>query len=75
MLEFYNNLWNKEMGKLEALRAAQLTMIGGYDPEQKLLSVERGLKLIPDSPKQEIEKTDRLPPFFWAAFVLSGDWR
>jgi hypothetical protein len=21
------------------------------------------------------EKDNRLPPFYWAAFVLSGDWR
>jgi CHAT domain-containing protein len=34
MVEFYRNLWEKKLGKLEALRQAQLAMIRGYDPQQ-----------------------------------------
>ena len=28
-----------------------------------------------DTPVKEPPKGERLPPYFWAAFVLSGDWR
>jgi CHAT domain-containing protein len=67
MAEFYNNLWQKKLGKLEALRQAQLTMLRRYDPTQSRL---RGL--------QEVAE-DRAPAprsaYYWAAFILSGDWR
>jgi CHAT domain-containing protein len=58
MSRFYENLWKKKLGKVEALREAQLWM---------LRENVRGLTL----PKGS--KT--LPPRYWAAFVLSGDWR
>jgi CHAT domain-containing protein len=48
MKDFYRNLWDKKMTKLEALRQAQLTMLG-QDPWRA--------------------------PYYWAPFVLSGDWR
>jgi CHAT domain-containing protein len=59
MSRFYENLWEKKLSKVEALREAQLWMLreGGT----------RGLDLPPD--------TKSLPPQYWAAFVLSGDWR
>ena len=61
MERFYENLWRKKLGKLEALREAQLWLLreGG----------SRGLDLLPEV------QGGRLPPFYWAAFVLSGDWR
>jgi CHAT domain-containing protein len=65
MQRFYENLWDKRMPKLEALRQAQLWLMreGG----------RRGIAL----PKDETDAEDpkRLPPYYWAAFVLSGDWR
>lgn len=59
MSRLYENLWEKMMGRVEALRQAQLWMMrkGGT----------RSLDLPPDA------KT--LAPQYWAAFVLSGDWR
>jgi CHAT domain-containing protein len=58
------------MGRLEALRAAQLWMIkdGAADP-----GVQRGATS--DAPEIPMEKGGRLPPYYWAAFVLAGDWR
>ena len=65
MQRFYENLWDKGMPKLEALRQAQLWLMreGG----------QRGIA----PPKGEAggEDPKRLPPYYWAAFVLSGDWR
>jgi len=65
MERFYRNMWGKRMGKLDALREAQLWMLreGGA----------HGVK--PSGNSQRTSKPTRLSPFFWGAFVLSGDWR
>jgi CHAT domain-containing protein/Tfp pilus assembly protein PilF len=64
MIDFYENLWTKKMSKIEALRQAQLTLMRD--------GVKRGLDFEADKPPS----TDhQLPPYYWAAFVLSGDWR
>jgi CHAT domain-containing protein len=69
MVRFYENLWSKKLSKLEALREAQRWLLhdGRRAPE-----LARGLQFLPqpDSPD-----ANGLPPFYWAAFVLSGDWR
>ncbi len=71
MTEFYRNLWQKKLGKPAALRAAKLKMIRDYNPASGQV---RGLKLVVRRPPGEKRPT-RLPPFYWAAFQLSGDWR
>jgi CHAT domain-containing protein len=45
-----------------------LKMLRGYDPGQKKL---RGL----DLSSEAANVPQRGSPFYWAAFVLSGDWR
>lgn len=72
MTEFYRNLWDRKLGKLDALHQAQLKMIDSYDAKSGRL---RGqitelppIRVAKDRPKS-------LPPFYWAAFQLSGDWR
>ena len=70
MTEFYQNLWQKRMSRIEALRQAQLTMLEQYDPKGKNLRA-RGLKLV----DLEKSKLRRLPPYYWAPFCLSGEWR
>ena len=72
MVEFYKNLWERKMSKLESLRQAQLTMLNQYDVSSRKLQA-RGLTLV--NPDQKPENNQRLPPYFWASFVLSGDWR
>ncbi len=62
---FYSRLWDKAhpLGKLEALRAAQLEMLKeGY---------KRGMV------REDLDgdRTKQVPPVYWAAFMLSGDWR
>ena len=64
MVDFYENLWTKKLPKLECCCQAQLTMLRE--------GIKRGLKLDDDQPP---DKNRRLPPYYWAAFVLSGDWR
>jgi CHAT domain-containing protein len=70
MTEFYKNLWGKKLPKLEALRQAQLLMLREYDPSQRKL-ISRGL----DIPETETVSHKLGSPYYWAAFVMSGDWR
>jgi len=65
MERFYENLWDRKMGKLEALRQAQLAMLRE--------GPKRGMAIV--KKEGEPEKPRRVPPYYWAAFVLSGDWR
>ena len=59
---FYKNLWQKKMSKLESLREAQIWLM--HSPKTAA------------SEKQEVtDSPGSLPPYAWAAFVLSGDWR
>jgi CHAT domain-containing protein len=70
MTEFYRNLWEKRLGKLDALRQAQLAMLRRYDPAQRKL-IPRGLQAVePQSAERPAASC-----YYWAAFVLSGDWR
>jgi CHAT domain-containing protein/tetratricopeptide (TPR) repeat protein len=62
MSEFYRRMWEERKGKLEALREAQLWML--REGKGRGVKVEGG----------EGEGMT-LPPKYWAAFVLSGDWR
>ncbi|HEV2970310.1 MAG TPA: CHAT domain-containing protein, partial [Pirellulales bacterium] len=70
MIDFYENLWTKKMSKIEALRQAQLALMRkGVDTRA---GAKRGLEFKADQPP---DADHRLPPYYWAAFVLSGDWR
>lgn len=70
MVEFYKNLWQNKLDKLEALRQAQLAMLARYDPKSEAL---RGKNATGDLAAPESQ--GRLPPFYWAAFLLSGAGR
>jgi CHAT domain-containing protein len=77
MVEFYRNLWEKKLGKLESLRQAQLTMMRKYDPATKRL---RGPGPVKPIDRQKLAAArdklrEPLPPLYWAGFVLTGDWR
>ena len=65
MVRFYENLWQKKMSKLEALRQAQLWMLKE--------GLKRGLVVLDE--EERVQKPVRTPAYYWAAFVLSGDWR
>jgi CHAT domain-containing protein len=78
MVAFYTNLWEKKLPKLEALRQAQLTMLHDYEPQAgKLRGPGSVTSVDPDklAAAKEIGGTRSLSPFYWASFVLSGDWK
>ena len=76
MTEFYRNLWHKKLGKLESLRQAQLAMLYGYQPKEGTLRAPVGVGKIPKIDPAKIRRDQsRNSPRYWAAFVLSGDWR
>lgn len=67
MPRFYENLWKRGLPKAEALREAQLWMLKE--------GASRGMVDVRVE-KDRLAKDDgRLPPYYWAAFTLSGDWR
>jgi CHAT domain-containing protein len=73
MTRFHRNLWASKsdapLGKLAALREAQLWLIQEGPKRPELL---RGGLHRPDLAPREGRPVS---PFYWAAFVLSGDWR
>ncbi len=62
MEQFYRNYLEKEMSPLEALRTAQIWAL-------------RNPGLVPRGANAPAGDAAALPPEFWAAFILSGDWR
>jgi CHAT domain-containing protein len=61
MREFYRRVWSKDpVSKAEALRQAQIWMLENWKPRGTL-----------DRPAPQGPPS----PYYWAAFVLSGDWR
>jgi CHAT domain-containing protein/tetratricopeptide (TPR) repeat protein len=81
MEHFYKHLWGKEkVSKLEALRRAQLFVLGNPGAVEKRARelrsrLTRGLGKaalrLPPAGRQG----GRSHPLWWAGFVLSGDWR
>jgi CHAT domain-containing protein len=60
MVAFYENLWQRRMSKVEALRQAQLAML-------------RGTIRLPDLP--ESSGDEPRPVYLWAGWMINGDWR
>ena len=79
MAEFYTNLWQKKLGKLDALRQAQLAMVARFDPKSGALRGAGAVTRVVPRTLPEAEPAappkGRLSPFYWAAFLVSGDWR
>jgi CHAT domain-containing protein len=69
MVRFYQNLWQKRMGRAEALREAQQWLRREAISNPKILAANEGDVVEPPIEGEE------LSPFWWAALTLSGDWR
>ncbi|MCA9072957.1 MAG: CHAT domain-containing protein, partial [Planctomycetaceae bacterium] len=69
MEHFYRNLWEKEMTRLDALREAQIWILKNPESISGGPDSTRGATVIEDT------HNHRGSPYYWGAFVLSGDWR
>jgi len=67
MEEFYKNL--ETMDKAEALRQAQLKLMRSG----KKTGSQRGVGGIGKAEEEKINDTS--DPYFWAPFILIGDWK
>jgi|GEM_PF-641284 len=68
--DFFRNL--QSMSKAEALCQAQLRLLGssaGSAGDQKTA------KLSPSTPKRDTMPPEWAHPFYWAPFILVGDWK
>ena len=77
MKDFYDLKLNKKLSKAKALQQAQLSMLNG-NSESK--NVHRKQKRRDDSPDEltpyQFDKNKPFAhPYFWAPFVLIGNWR
>jgi CHAT domain-containing protein len=68
MQRFYENLWTKKLGRLDALREAQLWALR-HPEELAAAARSRGADLPADA------EAPLTSPRYWAAFTISGDWR
>jgi CHAT domain-containing protein len=59
MVDYYRNHRSKSMSRLDALRTAQIYMLRRQRRSSLAIESENGV----------------VSPEYWAAFVLSGDWR
>jgi CHAT domain-containing protein/tetratricopeptide (TPR) repeat protein len=78
MTEFYRNLWQRKLGRLEALRQAQISLRTQVDSNMLRTRGQGSATTVEPSRLKvggQIEMPEPLPPYYWAAFVLSGDWR
>jgi CHAT domain-containing protein len=69
MVEYYKRL-QAGAGRSDALRRVQLDMLTGREAEGG--AQQRGLS---GQPGAAAPAGDRSHPFYWAAFIQSGDWR
>jgi len=72
MERFYENLLVKKQTRLDALREAQLWMLTASRSGDE---ATRGIVRESDSAEAPADPSGPTPPYYWAAFVLSGDWR
>lgn len=81
MQSFYRSRQGQGLNKAEALRAAQLAMLGGSAGEGEGAGVSRGARPAdeagPRAPPVRAAVAAAAPfshPYFWAPFVLMGNW-
>ena len=75
MERFYLNLWEKEMSRLDALRDAQLWVLNNPSLVNEPDEDRGGVRKKKPSVESDRKSAARTSPYYWAPFVLSGDWR
>jgi CHAT domain-containing protein len=75
MDHFYENLWHKKLPRLEALRQAQLWLLKAGPKRGPGKERPADPKALAEAKPEPAAGAGKAPPFYWAGFVLSGDWR
>ena len=72
LMETMYRLWetNPAIGKSEALRQAQVEMITGALKPENAPAAGRGVKVVEPAKPQGWSH-----PFYWAPFILIGNWK
>jgi CHAT domain-containing protein len=76
MADFYQR-WAEGAGKvmkIEALREAQLDLLHGKVKPQAVTS-GRGITVVGNEPRKPGGETSYAHPYYWAPFVLTGNWK
>jgi len=68
--DFYRNL--RSMSKAEALRRAQLRLLGSSAGS---VGGQKTGKVSPSTPNRDTMPAEWAHPFYWAPFILVGDWK
>lgn len=75
MTDFYDGLINKGLDKANAVRRAQIAMIKGETAQIVALQSSRSMSVIETSVAQSAEASPTSHPYYWAAFILMGNWK
>ena len=75
MERFYRNLFDKKLSKLDALREAQLWVLNHSSLVEESGNDRGSVRKTRESDAEVSKRGARTSPYYWAPFVLSGDWR
>lgn len=81
MIEFYREMKvNRQIGKAEALRKAQLLLLQGGYKSGEIPMWRRGLRIskvegVQTTSFERDKKARYAHPYYWSPFVLMGNWR
>lgn len=74
MTDFYEGLVHQGLDKAHALQQAQVAMIRGETAQTVALQSSRSMSAVEDTGTDPQAKSPTSHPYYWAAFILMGNW-
>ncbi|MGE3874207.1 MAG: CHAT domain-containing protein [Parvibaculaceae bacterium] len=74
MADFYDGLVNRDLDKARALRRAQLDLLRGTSAQQPQAQASRAMTVVEDTGSGAPATPPTSHPYYWAAFILMGNW-